>query len=114
MPRKNLKDKDIQKIPTKAPSYLRTLFWDTDLNKLDPQKNWFYVVERLLERGSLKSTRWLIKHYPKSLVTEVLLKSRRLHPKTGNFWADYFSLSKSEVVCLQKSFRERRKMFWPY
>ena len=64
----------------------QSLFWDTDVNKIDTQKNARYIIERIFEFGRDDEVRWLWNFYDKSLLKEVADKSRSLRPETRNLW----------------------------
>lgn len=99
---------------TKLPKSFKKYFWDTDFNKINPQKNSSYVIVRLLERGDGQVIQWLFKNYSKDLIKEVVLTRRGLSPKTAVFWALLLSLDKRKVVCLQTPYLQMRQAHWPY
>ncbi len=98
----------------RLPAFLKKYFWDTDFGNLDINKNDFYVIARLLEYGDLKATKWLIKNTDREKIREVILKSREISPKTGNFWMLIFNLNKTKVQCLKKSYRKILSSHWHY
>lgn len=98
----------------KPPSFLKKYFWEIDFEKLDAEEKGRYVIARLLERGDEEALRWMFQTYPKSIVKDVLKKTRALSPKSANYWALVLGIPQMEVLCLQKPFLEIRKTFWPY
>ncbi len=66
--------------------FRESLFWDTDPNKVDLQKNTRYVIERVMEFGRDAEVRWLWNSYDKSLMKDVVDKSRSLRPETKALW----------------------------
>jgi hypothetical protein len=84
------------------PENLHRYFWDHKPDDVDPSEHSAYIIERLLEHGNDEAVRWVIQTYPRNKVAEVVLNSKRISRKTGNFWADYFNLRKEEVFCLSK------------
>jgi len=66
--------------------FRQALFWDTKPGKIDANRNAKYVIERILDFGSDKEVRWLYNFYDKSLLKEVVAKSRSLRPETKNLW----------------------------
>jgi len=70
----------------KMPQSFKRYFWDTDFSKIDLKKNQTYVIERLLEYGDIAAYRWLTKNFPKPTLKETAKVSRRVSPKTKNFW----------------------------
>lgn len=99
---------------SKAPAFLKQYFWDIDFKKLDPQKSKSYVIERILEMGDDKAVRWLLKAFDRSLIRDVVRKSRALSPVTANFWSLLLGISQKDVICLQKPYLEVRQTHWPY
>lgn len=77
-----------------------TLFWDTDPATVDPQRHAAYVIERVLEEGTLESVRALFAEYPKERIIDVIRHSRRLSRRTANFWRVYLDI-KEPIACLQ-------------
>lgn len=66
--------------------FRQSLFWDTDPNKLDPQKHAKYIIERIMDFGNDDDVRWMRHYYPKSLLAEVVKKSRVLQSNSKTLW----------------------------
>jgi hypothetical protein len=64
----------------------QSLFWDTNPDKIDFQKNAQYVIERVLDFGRDTEVRWLWKTYDKSLIKKVVMQSRSLMPEAKKLW----------------------------
>lgn len=62
------------------------LFWDTDSKKLDIQKNAKYIIERIMDFGNENEARWIRRYYPRSLLSEVVRKSRVLGSSSRTLW----------------------------
>ncbi|WKZ32816.1 MAG: hypothetical protein QY316_13055 [Thermodesulfobacteriota bacterium] len=75
---------------TAVPSEFYSLFWDVDPEKIDLEKNARYVIERVLELGDLKALKWIQMLYPTGLIVEILKTSRKISPKSKNFWTIWF------------------------
>lgn len=69
-----------------VPAEFRHLFWDTDPAKIDLKKNARYVIEKVLEMGGLAAFQWIQRLYPTRLITEIMETSRKITPKSRNFW----------------------------
>ena len=65
----------------------KSLFWDVDVSTLDPRRHANYVIERVLEYGDSRAARWLLKNFSRQAIAKVIKNSRRLSPKSRNFWA---------------------------
>lgn len=66
--------------------FRQSLFWDTDPEKIDPEKNSRYIIERILELGEDREVRWMWNFYDKSLLKKTVERSRSLMPETKNLW----------------------------
>ena len=44
----------------KVMKFRQSLFWDADPNKIDPQKNARYIIERVADLGNDKEARWAL------------------------------------------------------
>jgi len=66
--------------------FRESLFWDTNPDNIDLEKNAQYVIERILDFGRDDEVRWLHNFYDHSLIKKVVLKSRCLRPETKNLW----------------------------
>ena len=65
----------------------QSLFWDTNPDKIDLQKNARYVIERVLEFGHLNEISWLFKTYSKSKIKQTMdLPRSQLSPKSKSLW----------------------------
>src|SRR3989338_791248 len=62
--------------------FRQTLFWDTDVKKIDPKKNARYIIKRVMEFVTDKETQCMCKTYPHRLLHDVAKKSRVLRPET--------------------------------
>ncbi|RQD76759.1 MAG: hypothetical protein D5R97_04035 [Candidatus Syntrophonatronum acetioxidans] len=94
------------------PEFCKKYFWDTNPNNLEVDENYFFIIERLLETGDDPSIKWLLNYYPREKFIKVVKYSRKLSPKTANFWCNYLNLEKEEVRCLSTSFRKGKEAFW--
>jgi len=43
----------------------KTLFWDTDISKIDPKKHKAYIIDRVLFRGTWEEFKIIINYYGK-------------------------------------------------
>lgn len=70
----------------KAIKFRRSLFWDVDPATIDPDKNAKYIIERIMDFGNDQEARWIYRKYPRSLLHDVVKKSRSLHPQSKVLW----------------------------
>ena len=66
--------------------FRQSLFWDTNPKNIDAEKNAQYIIERVLDFGNDGEVKWLYHFYDKSLLRNVVTKSRSLMPETKNLW----------------------------
>ncbi len=84
----------------KLPQFIHKLFWDIDPESLNLKKDYFIIIERLLNYADDQSLKWLLDFYDKEKVKEVVKNSRKLTPKTANYWRKHFELKKDETKCM--------------
>lgn len=94
------------------PSSLRKYFWDVDVKQLNIGVHKDYVIERILEFGDLKAFRWLNSVFDSSQIIRVIMNSKQISIKSANFYSLYFKLNLKEVLCLQKDFQDKHRIFW--
>ncbi|MBI4653933.1 MAG: hypothetical protein HY752_02940 [Nitrospirae bacterium] len=63
----------------------RNLFWDVDLEFLSPERDWFFIIERVLEFGDIQDFEWLLSTFSKEQLKLVIKLSRILSPRTLSF-----------------------------
>lgn len=61
-------------------------FWDVKLSDLDLVAHKNYIIERILDMGDERAVSWLRQNYSKADILTVVRQSRRLSPKSKNFW----------------------------
>jgi len=92
----------------------RRYFWDVDPSKLDPQQRSTFIIERLLEEGDRQAFHWLEAMYSSNQVRRVLTSSRRISPRTANFFSLVLDIPKQEFRCLNPSYRKAHAQHWPH
>ena len=45
-----------------------------------------YIIERIAELGDGQAAGWLTQQYPAAAIYDVVNSSRRVSPKSANFW----------------------------
>jgi len=66
----------MQKIHTLG--FDETLFWDVNLEKIDPEVDSFYIIKRVILSGDKKDRNILYSLYDNQKILEVILKSREI------------------------------------
>ena len=98
----------------KLPASLKKYFWDVDFEKINLDNRRVYVLRRILEYGDETAVRWMWKNFKEEEIKNALCNFRGYSLKTANFWAFILNIKKEDVKCLNRSFRETQKQFWPY
>lgn len=75
----------------------RRYFWDK--GPLSPQRDKYIIIERVLEFGSEDEVDIILNYYGIESVKEVVRESRELGPRTINYFALLFGLSRRETKC---------------
>lgn len=80
------KDCVIIKKMSKVGQSLLPFFWETDLEKVDIQRNKNFIIERILELGDRSAVEWLFTTYSTAAIKKTLEESRNISKKSKNFW----------------------------
>ena len=75
------------------------LFWDIDPNSLDTKKHARFIIQRVIQRGTLEDWNHIKECYGLDLIKREILLMRTLDPKTLNFFSIYFDTSKENFRC---------------
>ena len=96
------------------PPDLHRLFWDCRPESIDPEVQAPFVLERILEYGSLAAVRWALNTYGIGRVKEFLRDRgvRTLSRKTLSFWTLLLDLEAE--ACFERSSLNRSRPFWNY
>ena len=87
------------------------LFWDVDLSDIDEQAHCRFIIQRVLERGSLDDIRVTISHYTIPFMISQAQQIRTLDPMTLAFAACIGNV-KEETFKAKESDRTRVHMIW--
>ena len=96
------------------PALLVPLFWDYPPGAIDTDTHASFVLERVLEYGSLKAARWTLATYGADRLAEFLRRrgARVLSRKTLSFWTVLLGLEGEE--CFATSSLSRSRPSWNY
>ncbi len=97
-----------------VPSEFHDLFWDCRPETLDLDRHAPFILERLLEYGSLASARWALDTYGTEELKTFLRERgvRTLSRKTLSFWTLLLGLEGEP--CFDRSSLERSRPYWNY
>ena len=76
-----------------------SLFWDTDIQKIDLQKHKASVIERITLRGHLEEFIAMMQFYGNDTVKKSLLNARWLDKITLAFCSTIFDIPETEFRC---------------
>lgn len=79
--------------------FTKAIFWDTDISKLDASLHSKYIIEKVLNYGTLEDWKKLKQLYSEERILAEAKKIRDLHPKTLSFLSIYYNVSKTEFHC---------------
>jgi hypothetical protein len=77
---------------TSVPERFRYLFWDARIEDIHLKRNARYIIEKVLELGSLDAVNWLQDMFTAHQIKAVLADSRGLSNKSRIFWSLWFGL----------------------
>jgi hypothetical protein len=77
----------------------RRLFWDVDPETIDERAHCRYVIQRVLERGTLEDIRAAVSHYTIPFMTAEAQKIRSLDPVTLAFAACLGNVKEETFRC---------------
>ena len=90
---------------------LRRLFWDRRLRNQDLEDFPLWVLERVLEYGSLEDVRFLMSHMGHRGFLKNVAQVRFKSARTENFWR--VILQREGVSCTKKYSRKEVRPCWP-
>lgn len=92
------------------PTLSKNLFWDIDESSLDYEKNFSFILARVLDYGTLEDWRQITKFYSKQKIKDVALNIRSLFPKSLTFISFYTETPKEEFRCYK--FKQSNQTLW--
>lgn len=90
---------------------LRRLFWDRRFRERDLDEYPLWVLERVLEYGSLEDLRFLIEQMGRGRFLEGVAQVRFQSAKTENFWK--LILQREGLSCTRRFCRKAARPCWP-
>lgn len=83
----------------KSPEFSENLFWDTDIQSLDYDKHFPFIIARVLDYGTWSDWKEITRCYTMTQIKEAALQIRSLFPKSLNYIAFYTETPISEFRC---------------
>lgn len=99
-------------LPVEIQSEATALFPDVRLQDIDVEAHAAFVIGRVLDRGTLRSVKALLRFYGRERIRDFFHEggARRVSPRTLPLWTAFLELTPEE--CIPRSSRRRRSPFW--
>ena len=82
---------------SELPEKFRPVFWDTDFDNLDAEKNSAYIISRLYNKGGFPGIFWVHEHYSDQEILQAIKTRRDFDPIVANYLRKKYSLEKDEM-----------------
>jgi hypothetical protein len=82
------------------------LFWDCNVDILDPDIDIKLVLERVFSRGTENDEKIIFSYYGKEIVKNTILGIKYFDRKTLNYLSVVFNISKENFRCYKQSLSE--------
>lgn len=90
---------------------LRPVFWEIDINSLDPQEYKKYTIERILQYGTIDHVKWMLDNFSNTDIIEAVKVSKNIDRRTANYWALYYGINKEEITCFSTHYVRSNSLF---
>ena len=77
----------------------KAYFWDVDISKLDPEKSYRLIIERVMLYGNLQEIGIIKNYYGTPRIETTLCSLNFIDPKNLNFFSLLFGIPKSQFKC---------------
>ncbi len=81
------------------PQFSAYLFWDSNPEKIDFQRDASYVIRRVFDIGRLDDVAEALRYYPKEIIVHALLSAHYLPENAIYLACALFNLKKEEFKC---------------
>ena len=75
------------------------LFWDTDINNLNPEKHTRFIIERVVTRGRLEDWFLIKNHYGIDRIKQEVVRIRSMDKKSLTFLSNILEIPKNQFRC---------------
>jgi hypothetical protein len=82
------------------------LFWDCNIERLDPNIDKKLILERVFSRGTENDEREAFNYYGKNVIKDTVLDIKYFDKKTLNYLSIVFNIPKEEFRCYKCSLLE--------
>jgi hypothetical protein len=88
------------------PKLSKSLFWDYNVNMLDPNIDRNLILERIFTRGTENDEKEVFNYYEKNVIKDTVLNIKYFNKKTLNYLSIIFDVSKDQFKCYKRSLSE--------
>lgn len=88
------------------------LFWDVDPLTIDSHKHISFIVERVLNMGTLDDFKLMLRFYGKAKIIKIIKQLRYMDQRLLHFCLAYFNLQISELRCYTQ--KQSNQTHWNY
>jgi len=81
----------------------RYLFWDSDINMLDPNIDRSLIMERVFSMGTENDEKEVVNYYGKTLIQDTVPNIKYLDKKTLNYLSIFYDIPKEKFRCYERS-----------
>jgi hypothetical protein len=85
------------------PKLSEYLFWNCNINTLDPHLDRNLILERIFSRGTENDEKEALNYYGKNLIKNAVVDIKYLDKKTLNYLSIVFGIPKEEFKCYKHS-----------
>ena len=89
-----------------------TAFWDVNFDKLDPDLDSIFIIERVMDKGLFDDIIAILDYYPQDRIKHDIIKARSLSKKTLALCSSIFEIPKNEFKCFLKT--QSSPQLWSY
>lgn len=93
------------------PNLRPTLFWDVDYDAIQWNRNYRFIIERVLERGTFDEWQTIKQYYGLEKIKEAALQARWLNKKVWHFCSLYFGEPLENFRC--STITPSQRQLWP-
>ena len=83
-----------------------SLFWDYNVNRLDPNIDKNLILERVFTRGTENDEREVFNYYGKTLIKDTIINIKYCDKKTLNYLSIVLNIPKEQFKCYKQTLSE--------
>jgi hypothetical protein len=84
----------------------KSLFWDYNIDMLDPNIDRNLILERIFTRGTENDEKEVFNYYGRNVIKDTVLNIKYFDKKTLNYLSIIFGVSKEQFKCYKRSLSE--------